>query len=80
MWILLFLLLICSNVFASQVVNVTTGYGYITDNNGHIIGKYSQQNLGPLTISDGYSYTEVRNQADLNTIQLYQSSAASLKP
>lgn len=54
-----------------MTVTVTTGFGYVTDNNGHIIGKYSQQNLGSLVIPDGFTYTEVADQTALNLIQIY---------
>lgn len=73
MYILLFLILFSTNSFASQNVNINTGFGYLTDNSGNIIGRYSDVNKGQLTIPDGYSYTEVPDQNTLNGITIYQS-------
>ena len=57
-----------------MIVNVITGFGYLTDNNGHIVGKYSDVNKGPMTIPDKYTYTEVADQNALNAIVIYQTA------
>jgi len=67
------ILIISTNVFASQTVMVNTKFGYLTDDKGHIVGKYSDYNKGPLVIPDGYIYTEVTDQTALNNIVLYKS-------
>lgn len=69
--LILILFLFCGNAFAQSIFQINTGYGYVTDNNGHIIGKYSQANKGPLTLPSGYIYTEVADQSTLNSINLY---------
>lgn len=68
MWILIFLLL-CSNAYAGQV-QINTGFGYVTDNNGHIVQKIEHV-PGTITIPDTSIYTEVASDADLYAITVY---------
>lgn len=71
MWLLFFILL-CGNVYAQTAVTITQ-YGYITDNNGHIVGKYSNDinNGKVITLPAGYTYTQVPDQNTLNNIQIW---------
>ena len=73
MWLIL-LILLCSNVYAQSVVTITQ-YGYITDNNGHIIGKYDNDiNTGKsVNLPNGYTYTSVPDESSLQSIQIYKS-------
>ena len=50
---------------------VTTGFGYVIDASGHIIGKYSGMPKGDLNITDGQTYTEVTDQATLDKVSIY---------
>ena len=51
-------------------MNVTTGFGYLTDSNGHITNKYVLP-IGEHPLSQGYVQTEVADQAALDLIQIY---------
>jgi len=51
------------------MVAVKTGYGYITDGNGHILAK-AKYPLGTVQIPVGDTYTEVADEASLEAIQV----------
>jgi hypothetical protein len=67
---LLFLLLLSIPCYADTTYNVVTGFGYLTDSNGHITSK-AEYPIGHVVINTGYSYTEVANQAALDAITVY---------
>ena len=71
--ILAIFLLGSSVAFADTAYNVVTGYGYLTDSNGHIISK-AEYNVGAtVTIPSGITYTEVANQSAFDAIAVYQA-------
>ena len=51
---------------------IITQYGYVTDNNGKIIGKYDNDiNTGnQVNLPDGYTFTSVADEASLQAITL----------
>jgi len=67
--ILILLLVIQTSVFATQY-NVNTGYGYLTDSNGHIVAKAEYPVGKPVNITNGDTYTEVPDQASLDKIKV----------
>jgi hypothetical protein len=72
MKILKFLILFLFLTTVSYATNVVTGFGYITDSNGHIIAK-AEYPKGNVSIASGLMYTEVANQSALDAVTLYQS-------
>lgn len=54
-----------------MVVIVKTQFGYLTDSDGHIVGKCNY-NVGEAQIRDDYTYTEVANQNALDAISIFQ--------
>lgn len=77
--LLLILFIFCSpSVFAANCVvnNVNTGYGYITNSQSQIVA-YADYPLGTVCIPVGNTYTEVPDQATLNSIPLYQPPVSS---
>jgi len=67
-------LLITSFAFQSlcfaEVMTVTTGFGYLTDSNGHITDKYILP-IGEHPLSEGYTQTEVADQSALDAVEIY---------
>lgn len=58
-------------IVLAHAITVVTGYGYITDTNGHVIS-YAQFTPGSNPIlPSGQNYTEVANQADMYAVPLY---------
>lgn len=72
MWII-FLIIFCIPAFADQQIILSTGYGYITNRNGHIVGKYSDSKDQMINLSEGFTYTDVADQKALDGIALYVS-------
>lgn len=72
MWILIFMLF-CGNAWA-QSTAIVTQYGYIEDQNGHIVGKYDNdiKTGKEITLPDGYSYVAVGNELAINSISIYK--------
>lgn len=78
MWLLI-LFLLCGNCFAQNVITITQ-YGYITDNNGNIIGKYDNDvNTGKqIALPPGYTYTSVPTESAIESVQIYQNPQVQL--
>jgi len=57
-------------------MNVTTGFGYLTDSNGHITNKYVLP-IGEHPLSQGYVQTEVADQTVLDLIVIYTTPEQS---
>jgi hypothetical protein len=64
-----FFLCICSIAFAGTMT-VETGFGYLTDSQGHVISKYVLA-PGQHPITDGYTQTEVANQSALDVVVVW---------
>jgi len=70
--ILCIFLILCSNASASTVI--ITQYGYVSDSNGHVIGKYDNDiNTGnTVNLPNGETYTSVPNEISLDAISIYK--------
>jgi len=51
-------------------MTVVTGFGYLTDAEGHIVSKYELP-VGDHPLSDGYSAVEVESLAALDLIEVW---------
>src|ERR1017187_4131679 len=67
---LFLLLMLLPSACLAGTITVNTGYGYLTDSNGHITDKEILP-IGNQTISDAYTYTEVSSQSDLDSVIIY---------
>ena len=66
MKIFLIMLLLTGCAYAGDIT-VTTGFGYYKNSDGNIESK-AQLPKGKHQIKDGYTYIEVANQAELNSV------------
>lgn len=55
-------------------INITTGFGYIKDSEGHIVCK-AQLPAGEHPIRDGFEYVEVQDKTFLDVIEIYRDPA-----
>lgn len=63
-------LLISNPVFADEM-EVKTGYGYFVElSTEHIVCKYELP-LGKHPLKEGYRYIEVKDKAELNTVEVW---------
>ncbi|HUW19368.1 MAG TPA: hypothetical protein VMW16_08705 [Sedimentisphaerales bacterium] len=51
-------------------LEVTTGFGFFTDSQGHIIAK-AELPKGTHALRDGYTYSEVADKAALDQVQVW---------
>lgn len=59
--------------WADQIMNVTTGYGFITETStGHIVAKYDLP-MGEHPLKDGYSFVELTNRGDFNAVNIFMA-------
>lgn len=57
-----------------QTMTVKTGFGYFRDAQGHIISK-AELPPGDHPLRDGFTYTELENQASLDALEIWQDPA-----
>jgi len=69
-YFLIIILMIISSSALAGTMTAKTGYGYITDSNGHIIAK-EELYPGTYPLTDGYKYTEVADKSSLMATTVY---------
>lgn len=53
-------------------MNVTTGFGYLTDSEGHITDKYALP-IGEHPLKDGFTQTEVADKEAFDAIEIWKA-------
>lgn len=76
LFVLSFIVLFSNIALANHDITVTTGYGYLQDDQGHIVSK-AELPVGNHNIKDGLAYLEVADKDNLDAINLYVPEATA---
>ena len=72
-------LFLCGNVLAQSTATVNTGFGYVTDSNGHVLATYDNDPKGQtIPLLAGQTYTEVASASLLP--QVYVAPIVPIPP